>query len=122
MLKLSKTAGCLALGAVLLAPMLAAPETAEGQVIRRYRTTTRYSSSRTDFDRDGIRNSRDRDIDGDGIPNYRDRNDYSPRSSYRYTRRNDMDRDGIRNNRDRDIDGDGIRNTRDRHDSNRYRR
>ena len=106
----------LSLAAVMSTGIFVSSGPAEAQA-RRYRS---------DFDRDGIRNSRDRDIDGDGIPNARDRNDYrrdtwNRRPNVRVYR-NDIDRDGVRNSRDRDIDGDGVRNSRDRNDYNRWRR
>jgi hypothetical protein len=103
----------------------------------RHRVVSRYGAN-GDFDRDGIRNSRDRDIDGDGIPNYRDSNDYrydrrTVRRTVRrtpvvarpvvvhrapvrpaYRTKKDWDRDGVRNKYDRDRDNDGVVNRADR--------
>jgi hypothetical protein len=114
---------------------VAAPRSADAQVFRR--STLPRSQ---DWDRDGIRDSRDRDDDNDGILDSRDRNDRSTtRSTTRYSSgryyhngryytnryykngryyynngRRDADRDGVRNSSDRDIDGDGRRNRSDR--------
>lgn len=91
------------------------------------RTTARMG----DWDRDGIRNYRDRDDDNDGIVDSRDRYDfrrnnrrvYSPTVRSRVAGwRSDMDRDGIADYRDSDRDGDGRINSRDRYPNNRLRR
>ena len=90
----------------LLAGALLAAAPADAQVYRYRYYSTGSRAPNGDFDRDGIRNRRDRDIDNDGIRNGRDRNDYT-RRRYRYrvggwrATLNDWDGDGRLNHRDR---------------------
>lgn len=125
--------GAVVLGGTLLTGAMTSEASAEPLYLksrnknRAPRTTTRNG----DWDRDGVRNYRDRDDDNDGVPDSRDRYDYRKNNRRVYVppvrsrvvgRRADLDRDGIPDYRDNDRDGDGRVNSRDRYPNDRRRR
>jgi hypothetical protein len=115
---LSGLLGALLLGGTLLASV-AAPKPAQADFFHRRRVENRRVwnrgtyNRRHDWDRDGIRNRRDRDDDNDGVPDWRDRNDRSRRSHRYYYNGRYYNGWGYYNRQDRD--GDGYRNSRDDH-------